>query len=218
MRAEIERRSHGVFERGKYIMGLEVGELTDHVGVRYAIGVASGTDALLTVLRGAKSVFVDIDPDTYNIDRPQIEVATTDGTPAVMPVSLYGEPVEFDEINAIAEKHGLQMIEDGAQSFVVTHKGKKSCSLATMGATSFFSSTPLGGYGDSVACFTDDELTKRIRDIRVHGQDRRKYHPLPGVNGRTDTFQAAFPLPRLDIFPEEANLRQHTGECYSEAL
>ena len=250
IRPEIERRIQGVLDHGKYIMGPEVGELeerlADYVGVKHAIGVASGTDALLIALMalevgqgdevittpfsfiataeviallGAKPVFVDIDPDTYNIDAAQIEAAITDRTRAIMPVSLYGQPADFDEINAIGEKHGLPVIEDGAQSFGATYKGKKSCGLTTIGATSFFPSKPLGGYGDSGACFTDDdELAKRMREIRVHGQDRRYHHPILGVNGRMDTLQAAILLPKLDIFPEEVNLRQQAGERYTEAL
>jgi len=250
IRPEIERRIQGVLDHGKYIIGPEVGELeerlADYVGVKHAIGVASGTDALLIALMalevgqgeevittpfsfiataeviallGAKPVFVDTDPDTYNIDATQIEGAITERTRAIMPVSLYGQPADFDEINAIAERHDLPVVEDGAQSFGATYKGKKSCALTTIGTTSFFPSKPLGGYGDSGACFTnDDQLAKRMRQIRVHGQDRRYHHPVLGVNGRMDSLQAAILLPKLDLFPEELRRRQRIGERYNEDL
>ena len=250
IRPELERGIHRVLHHGKYIMGPEVGELEErlagYVGVKHAIGMASGTDALLIALMaleigsgdevittpfsfiataeviallGAKPVFVDIDPDTYNIDAEQIEAAITNRTRAIMPVSLYGQPADFDEINAIAERHGLSVIEDGAQSFGATYKGKKSCGLTTIGCTSFFPSKPLGGYGDSGACFTDDDtLAKRMRDIRVHGQDRRYHHPILGVNGRMDTLQAAILLPKLEVFDEEIILRQQVAARYTRGL
>lgn len=250
IRPALEQRIHQILRHGKYIMGPEIGELeerlADYVGVKHAIGVASGTDALLIALMalevgqgdevittpfsfiataeviallGAKPVFVDIDPDTYNIDATQIEAAITDRTRAIMPVSLYGQPADFDEINTIADKHGLPVIEDGAQSFGATYKAKKSCGLTTIGCTSFFPSKPLGGYGDSGACFTDDdELAKRMREIRVHGQDRRYHHPILGVNGRMDTLQAAILLPKLESFPEEVRLRQVVAGRYQELL
>ncbi|MEX0607604.1 MAG: DegT/DnrJ/EryC1/StrS family aminotransferase [Halofilum sp. (in: g-proteobacteria)] len=234
---------HGQYIMGPEVEELEA-RLAEFVGVEHAIAVSSGTDALLIALMaleigpgdevitspfsfiataeviallGAKPVFVDIDPLTYNIDATQIEAAITPRTRAIMPVSLYGQPADFDEINAIAEKHGLPVIEDGAQSFGATYKGRKSCGLTTIGATSFFPSKPLGGYGDSGACFTDDEgLAKRMREIRVHGQDRRYHHPILGLNGRMDTLQAAILLPKLEIFPEEVAQRQEAGRRYTE--
>ena len=250
IRPELERRIQAVLEHGKYIMGPEVGELeerlADFVGVEHAIGVASGTDALLVALMalevgpgdevitspfswistaevvallGAKPVFVDIDPHTYNIDPSQIEAAITSRTRAIMPVSLYGQPADFDQINAIAQRHGLPVIEDAAQSFGATYKGHRSCALTTIGCTSFFPSKPLGGYGDSGACFTQDEaLARRMREIRVHGQSRPHHHPVLGLNGRLDTLQAAILLPKLDIFPEELTLRQQVAARYTEAL
>lgn len=250
IRPEIERRIRDVLDHGQYIMGPEVKELedklADFVGVKHAIGVSSGTDALLIALMaleigpgdevittpfsfiataeviallGARPVFVDIDPQTYNIDPQLIEAAITDRTRAIMPVSLYGQPADFDEINVIASRHGLTVIEDGAQSFGATYKGKKSCGVTTIGCTSFFPSKPLGGYGDSGACFTDDDaLAKRMREIRVHGQDRRYHHPVVGINGRMDTLQAAILLPKLEIFPEEITLRQQAAERYLQLL
>jgi len=235
--------NHGQYIMGPEVQELEE-RLAGFVGIEHAIAVSSGTDALLIALMaleigpgdevitspfsfiatakviallGAKPVFVDIDPETYNIDATQIEAAITPSTRAIMPVSLYGQPADFDEINAIAEKHGLPVIEDGAQSFGATYKGRNACGLSTIGATSFFPSKPLGGYGDSGACFTDDDdLARRMREIRVHGQDRRYHHPVLGLNGRMDTLQAAILLPKLAIFPEELAQRQEAGYRYTE--
>ena len=247
---QIDRNIQKVLTHGKYIMGPEVAELeerlADHVGTRHAIGVSSGTDALLIalmalgvghgdevittpfsfiataetiVLLGAKPVFVDIRPDTYNLDPALIEEAITPRTKAIMPVSLYGQCADFDAIDAIAQRHGLPVIEDGAQSFGATYKGRQSCGLSTIGCTSFFPSKPLGGYGDGGACFTnDDALAKAMREIRVHGQDRRYHHPLIGVNGRLDTLQAAVLLAKLDIFPDEVKARERIGARYTEEL
>ncbi|MBA1443572.1 MAG: DegT/DnrJ/EryC1/StrS family aminotransferase [Chromatiales bacterium] len=236
---------HGQFIMGPEMRELEE-RLAGMVGVNHCIGVSSGTDALLIAmmaldigpgdevittpftfiatgemiaLLGAKPVFVDIDPRTYNVDPAKIEAAITPKTKAIMPVSLYGQCADFDAINAIAERHGLPVIEDGAQSLGATYKGRQSCGLSTIGCTSFFPSKPLGGYGDSGACFTDDDdLAKAMREIRVHGQDRRYHHPRIGINGRLDTLQAAILLPKLDIFPEEVALRARVGARYSELI
>ena len=250
IKSQIDANMARVLEHGAYIMGPEVAELerrlADYVGCRHAIGVASGTDALLVammalgisagdevittpfsfiataetiVLLGAKPVFVDIDPKTYNLDPDLLETAITDKTKAIMPVSLYGQCADYDSINAIAEKHHLPVIEDACQSFGATYKGKKSCNLTTIGCTSFFPSKPLGCYGDGGACFTnDDELAKVMREIRVHGQDRRYHHPRIGVNGRIDTLQAAILLAKMEIFPDEVEARQRIGTRYSELL
>ncbi len=250
IRPSVEQGIEKVLRHGRYIMGPEVAELeerlADFVGVQHAIGVSSGTDALLIAmmalgigrddevittpfsfiataetiaLLGAKPVFVDICPNTYNIDPALIEAAITSRTKAIMPVSLYGQCADFDAINAIAERHGLPVIEDGAQSFGATCKGRQSCGLSTIGCTSFFPSKPLGGYGDGGACFTnDDALAKAMREIRLHGQDRRYHHPLIGINGRLDTLQAAVLLAKLDIFPDEVKARAEIGARYSEKL
>lgn len=250
LKPQIQARVNTVFEHGQYIMGPEVRELEERleefVGVKHAIGVSSGTDALLIALMaleigpgdevittpfsffstaeaitllGARPVFVDIDPLTYNIDSHQIEASITTKTRAIMPVSLFGQCADIDKINEIADKYGLPVIEDGAQSFGATYKGRKSCGLTTIGCTSFFPSKPLGGYGDSGACFTDDAaLAKKIREIRVHGQDRRYHHNCLGINGRMDTLQAAILLPKLEIFPKEVRLRQEAAQRYNEAL
>lgn len=236
---------HGKYIMGPEVGELEE-RLAAYTGSKHCISVSSGTDSLLIAmmalgigrgdevittpftfiatgemiaLLGAKPVFVDIDPATYNIAPENIEAAISPKTRAIMPVSLYGQCADFDAINAIAEKHGLPVIEDGAQSFGATYKGRKSCALSTLGSTSFFPSKPLGGYGDGGALFTDDDnLAKAMREIRVHGQDRRYHHPVIGVNGRMDTLQAAIVLPKLEIFPEEVRLRQEAGERYNQLL
>jgi len=250
IRPSLEKNIHTVLHHGRYIMGAEVEmleeRLADYVGVQHAIGVASGTDALLIammalgvghgdevittpfsfiataetiVLLGAKAIFVDIDPKTYNINPSLIEAAITDKTKAIMPVSLYGQCADYDAINDIAAKYGIPVIEDGCQSFGATYKGRKSCGLTTIGCTSFFPSKPLGCYGDAGACFTnDDDLATVMREIRVHGQDRRYHHPRIGINGRLDTMQAAILLAKMDIFPEEVKARERIGACYSQLL
>jgi UDP-2-acetamido-2-deoxy-ribo-hexuluronate aminotransferase len=237
--------NHGQYILGPEVVELEQ-QLAEFVGVKHAIGVSDGTTALLIALMalgigvgdevittpftfiatgemiallGAKPVFVDIDPQTYNIDVNKIESAITSKTKAIMPVSLYGLCADFDAINAIAAKYQLPVIEDGAQSFGASYKGKKSCSLTTIGCTSFFPSKPLGCYGDGGACFTnDDELAKKMREIRVHGQDRRYHHPVIGLNGRLDTIQAAILLAKLSVFPQEIELRAQLGARYSQLL
>lgn len=236
---------HGQYIMGPEISELEE-KLANYVGSKHCITNSSGTDALLIAmmaldigagdeiittpftfiatgemiaLLGAKAVFVDIDPETYNIDPNKIESAITSRTKAIMPVSLYGQCADFNAINAIAAKYKLPVIEDGAQSFGATYYGKQSCSLSTIGCTSFFPSKPLGGYGDSGACFTDDDgLAKAMREIRVHGQDRRYHHPRIGINGRMDTLQAAILLAKLEVFPEEVRSRAAIGHYYSELI
>lgn len=237
---------HGQYIMGPEVRELEE-KLAAYVGVKHCISASSGTDTLLIAmmalgirpgdevittpftfiatgemiaLLGAKPVFVDIDPRTYNIDPAKIEVAITARTKAIMPVSLYGQCADFDAINAIADKHGLPVIEDAAQSFGATYRGKKSCALSTIGSTSFFPSKPLGAYGDGGALFTDDDaLAKLMREIRVHGQDRRYHHPRIGINGRMDTLQAAILLAKLDRFIDwEVPQRQIIGARYSELI
>ena len=171
------------------------------------------------MLLGATPVFVDIDPQTYNIDPGRIEAAITPKTRAIMPVSLYGQCADFDAINAVAMQHRLMVIEDACQSFGATYKARKSCALSSIGCTSFFPSKPLGCYGDGGACFTDDGvLADKMRQIRVHGQARRYHHPLLGINGRLDTLQAAILLAKLEIFPEEVGTRSRIGTRYCELL
>lgn len=237
--------AHGQYIMGPEVLELEE-KLAAYVGVKHCISASSGTDTLLIALMalgigpgdevitspftfiatgemialtGAKPVFVDIDPRTYNIDPNLIEVAITPQTKAIMPVSLYGQCADFDAINAIAEKYNLPVIEDGAQSFGATYKGKRSCGLSTIGSTSFFPSKPLGCYGDGGALFTnDDELATRMRQIRAHGQDRRYHHPALGINGRMDTLQAAVLLAKLEVFDDEVAARARIGSRYTELL
>jgi UDP-2-acetamido-2-deoxy-ribo-hexuluronate aminotransferase len=173
----------------------------------------------MIALTGARPVFVDIDARTYNIDAQRIESAITPRTKAIMPVSLYGQCADMDAIAAIAAKHRLPVIEDGAQSFGASYHGRRSCGLSQVGSTSFFPSKPLGAYGDGGALFTnDDELAKVLREIRVHGQDRRYHHPRLGINGRLDTLQAAVLLAKLDIFDDEVQARARIGARYGELI
>jgi UDP-2-acetamido-2-deoxy-ribo-hexuluronate aminotransferase len=236
---------HGQYIMGPEVKDLE-GKLAEYVGVKHAITCSSGTDALLMSLMAldigpgdevitvpytwistaeviallkAKPGFVDILPDTMNMNPDLIESAITPKTRAIMPVSIYGQCADMTRINAIAKKHGLPVIEDGAQSFGATHHGKKSCALSLIGCTSFFPSKPLGCYGDGGAIFTnDDELAQKLRQIRVHGQKVKHQHPLVGINGRLDTLQAAILLEKLNIFEEECGLRWEAGKRYDELL
>jgi UDP-2-acetamido-2-deoxy-ribo-hexuluronate aminotransferase len=162
---------------------------------------------------------VDIRPDTWNMDETLLEAAITDNTKAIMPVSIYGQCSDMDAINDVAKKYNLPVIEDAAQSFGATYKGKKSCNLSTIGSTSFFPSKPLGCYGDGGALFTnDDELAEKFRWIRVHGQERKHHHPILGINGRMDTLQATILLEILEVFPDEVQKRENLGQTYSEGL
>ena len=168
---------------------------------------------------GAKPVFVDIDPKTYNIDPSKIAAAITPKTRAIMPVSLYGQVADMDALNAIAARHGLAVIEDAAQSFGATYKGRRSCALSTIGCTSFFPSKPLGCYGDGGALFTDDDaLAQAAREIRVHGQSARYTHTRIGVGGRMDTLQCAIVLGKLGRFEWELQRRAALGARYTAAL
>ena len=236
---------HGQYILGPEVAELEA-SLAAYVGVKHAIGVCDGTAALqiammalgiqagdevittpftfiatgeMIALLGATPVFVDIDADTYNLDPNQIEAAITPRTKAIMPVSLYGQCANLQAINAIAERHGLAVIEDAAQSFGAGYQGKKSCGLSTIGCTSFFPSKPLGCYGDGGAVFTnDDQLALAMRQIRAHGQDRRYHHPVIGLNGRLDTLQAAILLAKLPHFADEVAARVRIGQRYTEQL
>ena len=155
----------------------------------------------------------------FKITPEQLEAAITPRTKAIIPVSLYGQCADFDAINAIAAKYNLPVIEDAAQSFGATYKGRKSCNLSTVACTSFFPSKPLGCYGDGGAIFTnDEELAKVIRQIARHGQDRRYHHIRVGVNSRLDTIQAAILLPKLAILDDEMQARQRVADTYSKLL
>ena len=172
-----------------------------------------------TVLLGAKPVYIDIDPVTYNMDPTLIEAAITPRTKAIIPVSLYGQCADFDKINTIADKHNLPVIEDAAQSFGATYKGRRSCNLSTIACTSFFPSKPLGCYGDGGAIFTnDDELALVLRQIARHGQDRRYNHIRVGINSRLDTLQAAILLPKLNILDSELKARNLLAKRYQDSF
>lgn len=237
--------AHGQYILGPEVAELEE-RLAAYVGTKHCITVANGTDGLqiaqmafgigpgdevitpgftyiataeTVALLGAKPVYVDIDARTYNLDSALLEAAITPRTKAIIPVSLYGQCAEFDAINAIAGKYGIPVIEDAAQSFGGTYKGRKSCSLSIVACTSFFPTKPLGCYGDGGAIFTnDDELAKVMRQIARHGQDRRYHHIRVGVNSRLDTLQAAILLPKLEILDEELLLRQKVASTYGDLL
>lgn len=233
--------AHGQYILGPEVTELEE-RLAAYVGARHCITCANGTDALqiaqmavgitlgdevitpgfnyiaaaeTIALLGAKPVYVDINPLTYNLDPSLLEAAITSRTKAIIPVSLYGQCADFDTINAIAVRHGIPVIEDAAQSFGASYKGRMSCNLSTIACTSFFPSKPLGCYGDGGALFTsDDELAKVIRQIARHGQDRRYHHIRVGINSRLDTLQAAILLPKLDILSDEIRHRQKVAAIY----
>lgn len=237
--------AHGQYILGPEVAELEE-KLAAYTGAKYCITVANGTDALqiaqmalgigpgdevitpgftyiataeTVALLGAKPVYVDIDPRTCNLDPARLEAAITPRTKAIIPVSLYGQCADYDAINAIAAKHGIPVIEDAAQSFGATYKGRKSCNLTTIACTSFFPSKPLGCYGDGGAIFTnDDELATVMRQIARHGQDRRYHHIRVGVNSRLDTLQAAILLPKLAVLDEEIAQRQQVAARYATLL
>ncbi len=255
---------HGQYVLGPEVEQLE-SRLAKYCQVDHAIGCASGTDALQMALMamevgpgdavlttpftfiatggaiglvGATPVFVDIDPETYNIDPRQLEIAlnalkandpniyplpvgASELKPkAVITVNLFGLPADYDEINMVATANNLKVVEDAAQSFGAEYKNQKSGSLGDIACTSFFPAKPLGGYGDGGMCFTsDDELAAKMRSIRVHGEGTERYeHARLGFNGRLDAFQAAVLLAKLELFEEEVKLRNDAASRYSEGL
>jgi len=269
IRDKIEANILAVLDHGKYIMGPEVKMLEDRiaefVGVKYAIGCASGTDALLMALMayqvgtgdavftspftfiataevisllGATPVFVDIDPGTCNMNSAKLDLAIRaikQNNPAnypipqnhsvlrpkgVIAVDLFGLPADYDQIDAVAARNDLFVIEDAAQSFGGELNGKKACAFGNIACTSFFPAKPLGCYGDGGMCFTDDDsLAEIMQSVRVHGKGHHKYDNVRiGINGRLDTLQAAILLAKFDIFPEEIALRQQVAKRYAELL
>ena len=236
---------HGQYILGPEVRDLEE-RLAARTGAKYCISCSSGTDALLLALMalgigpgdevvtapftffatgemiallGAVPVFADIDRTSYNLDPEKIEAAITPRTKAIMPVSLYGQAADMDQINALAARHNLAVIEDAAQSFGALYNGRHSGNLSTIGCTSFFPSKPLGCYGDGGACFTsDDELATAIFELRNHGQDRRYHHSRIGINGRMDTIQAAVLLAKLEIFDDELLARNEAADRYAALL
>jgi len=261
IRPQIDAAIKRVLDHGSYIMGPEVAEfermLAEYVGVRHAIGCASGTDALLLPLMaygvgpgdavfttpftffatcemiaitGATPIFVDIDPVTFNIDPVKLEEAIENFgsdsrnaklTPrGIIPVDLFGLPADYRPIMAIAEKHGLFVIEDAAQAFGAEYHGRRAPGLAHVGATSFFPAKPLGCYGDGGAVFTDDDdLAEKMRSLLVHGKGADKYNNVRiGLNARLDTLQAAILIEKLKIYPDEFARRQEVAKRYNAAL
>lgn len=236
---------HGRFILGPEVTEMEAA-LAAYTGARHCVAVASGTDALLIalmaagigpgdevittpftfvataemiVLAGATPVFVDIEPDTCLIDAARIEEKITPRTRAIMPVSLYGQVCDMEEINAVATRHGLLVIEDAAQSFGADYRGKKSCNLSSIACTSFFPSKPLGCYGDGGALFTDnDEIARVARQIRVHGDESRYKHVRLGIAGRMDSIQCAVILAKLPVFDAEIAARQAIAARYQDAF
>lgn len=233
------------FIMGEEVTELETA-LAEYVGVQHAITCSSGTDALQLALMaidiapgdevittpftfiataemiahlGAIPVFVDINESTYNIDPSKIEAAITDRTKAIIPVSLYGQPADMDAINAVASNHGLKVIEDAAQSFGATYKGKKSCGLSDVGCTSFFPAKPLGCFGDGGAIFTDNDiLAAKMRSLRIHGQEKRYHHKYIGIGGRLDTIQAAVLNVKLRHYAHDLAKRQEAASKYDTLL
>lgn len=237
--------SHGKYILGPEVTELE-DRLCEYTGAKYCITCANGTDALqislmaigvgpgdevitpafsyiataeATALLGAKPVYVDVDPISFNIDSALIEEKITSKTKAIIPVSLYGQPCDFVAINEIARKYDLVVIEDAAQSFGGEYKEKKSCNLSDIGCTSFFPTKPLGCYGDGGAVFTSDEaLSRSIRQVARHGQQRRYHHTVIGINSRLDTIQAAILLCKLELLDNEINARKHLADQIGEII
>jgi len=256
--------AHGQYIMGPEIKELEQ-RLAGYTGARHAVSCSSGTDALLMALMaygvgpgdaiftspftfvataevisllGATPVFVDIEPDTFNIDPTLLEkavIALENKDPeihplpqgfeglrprGIIPVDLFGQPADYDRINALAAKKGLFVIEDAAQSFGAEYKRKNACALADAAATSFFPAKPLGCYGDGGMVFTDDDtLYEKMTSVRVHGKGSDKYDNIRiGINGRCDTLQAAILLAKFEIFPEEMNMRQDVANRYTDLL
>ncbi|MBU1306364.1 MAG: DegT/DnrJ/EryC1/StrS family aminotransferase [Alphaproteobacteria bacterium] len=232
---------HGQYIMGPEVAELET-KLAQFASVQHCITVSSGTEALLIALMalgvgpgdevittpftfaataevialvGATPVFVDIEPDTCNLDVALVGAAITSRTKAIIPVSLYGQVADMDELNALAAEHGIAVIEDAAQSFGATYRDRRSCGTSQIGCASFFPSKPLGCYGDGGAIFTNsDELARIARQIRVHGQEKRYYHARIGVGGRMDTLQCAVVLAKLECFDWEIEQRLLAGQRY----
>lgn len=236
---------HSQFIQGPEVLELE-GALSSFVGCRHCITVASGTDSLEIALRamgigpgdevitvpftwistaevislvGARPVFVDIDPKTYNIAPSAVKAAVTSRTKAIIAVSLFGQMADIKELESISNRHGLALIEDGAQSFGATQSGIRSCGASLVGSTSFFPAKPFGCFGDGGALFTsDDALADRMRAIRNHGGLVRHHHTVLGMNGRFDTLQAAILLAKLPHFENELKCRADSAAFYDDSL
>lgn len=236
---------HGKYILGPEVEELEEA-LSSHVGVKHCISVANGTDAIQIALMalgidsgsevitpgftyiataeaaavlGARPVYADVEYDSCNLDHNGVEGIITKRTRAIIPVSLYGQTCDFDEINKIARTHKIPVIEDAAQSFGAKYKLKNSCALSDIACTSFFPTKPLGCYGDGGAIFTNnDEYAKIIRQIARHGQEKRYHHVRVGVNSRLDSIQAAILLVKLRYIDKEMDLRNEAAEYYVSLL
>lgn len=236
---------HGAYISGPEVAELEK-KMCEFTGAKYSLACSNGTDALLIplmaagigegdevittafsfiataeviCLAGAKPIYVDIDPKTFNIDTKLIEKAITPKTKAIMPVSLYGQTPDMDALNAICKKHNLLLIEDAAQSFGAKQNGKRSCNLSIVAGTSFFPAKPLGCYGDGGAIFTNDEkMYKTMKEIREHGSEVRYFHTRLGLNARLDTLQCAILLAKLEEYDWELEQRDRLAKRYSEAF
>jgi UDP-2-acetamido-2-deoxy-ribo-hexuluronate aminotransferase len=237
--------AHGQYVMGPEVFELEQA-LAKYVGVRHCITGSSGTHTLEIALRalgigpgdevvtvpftwistaevialvGARPVFVDIEPDTFNINADLLPGAINSRTKAILPVSLFGQMPDYARINGLAAQHGLPVIEDAAQSFGAEQCGRKSAGVTTIGSTSFFPAKPLGCFGEGGALFSnDDPLAEKMKAIRTHGGVQRHHHPLLGTNGRFDTIQAAVLLAKLPHFQWEVQERGRIGARYSAAL
>jgi len=233
------------FIMGSEVQELEK-NLEDFTKAKYAISCSSGTDALLLAMMvldikpddeiittpftfistaetiaflGSTPVFVDIDEKTYNINPDLIEEKITEKTKAIIPVSLYGQPTHIDKINKIAEKYNLKVIIDGAQSFGSTYNGITDSALGDISTTSFFPAKPLGCYGDGGAVFTNnEEYALKMKQLRVHGQNKRYHHKYIGIGGRLDTIQAAILNVKLKYYSKNLILRQEVASKYTKAL
>ena len=220
--------------------------LQKFTGAKYAITCSSGTDALLLAMMaldiqpddeiittpftfiataetiaflGAKPVFVDIDEKTYNIDPSKIEEKITSKTKAIIPVSLYGQPADMEKIQTIATKHNLKVIVDGAQSFGARYKEQTEVYYCDIYTTSFFPAKPLGCFGDGGAVLTNnEEISLKIKQLRIHGQDKRYHHKYIGLGARMDTIQCAVVNVKLKYYTKDLALRQAVANKYNEVL
>ena len=244
--SDVEKKISEVIRSGRFILGPVVEELeariTDYCGTKYAIGVSSGTDALLISLMaagigegdevittpftffatagsiarvGAHPVFVDIEPETFNIDPKQIENKITDKTRALMPVHLYGQCANMDSILEVARRHGLAVIEDAAQAIGSEYKGQRAGSIGDYGCLSFFPTKNLGGFGDGgMVTMSSKELYERVKILRVHGSEPKYFHKTIGGNFRLDAIQAAVVLAKLNYLDHWTELRRQNAEIY----
>lgn len=250
IKPEIDAAIQEVLNSARFILGPNEKafeqEIADYLGVKHAIGVASGTDALVIALRalnigagdevivpaysffatagtvmtvGAKPVFVDINPETHLIDTQQIESAVTSRTRAILPVHLYGQPADMDEVHAIATRYSLKVIEDNAQAFGATYKEKRTGTLGDMGCLSFFPSKNLGAYGDGGMVTTDDDtLAEQVRMLRTHGWKKKYFPEVLGYNSRLDELQAAILRVKLKHVDGWNTRRQEIADIYTHRL